>query len=160
MTTFLHKVAGGTRVAPVTPQHTAITKETLVDLVLDVVARADWSHPGSGARPGRNKTERGEVLLATLTYCYAWGLYSSGEIEAAILRNRNNSELLDRYPLDRKSFMQFRRYNRDLITSCLTQVLGALNTWRDEFHESPIHMQDAEQRIERAVVCDSMDCDE
>jgi hypothetical protein len=157
MTTFLHKVAGGTRSAREATPQTAISKEGLVELVLDVVAQAKWTQPGVDGRTGRNKTERGEVLLATLTYCYAWGIYSSGEIEAAILRHRYHSDLLDRYPLDRNVFMQFRRYNRDLIKSCLTQVLGVLNTGRVATY---MDAHDAEQRIERAVACDCMEGDE
>ena len=156
MTTFLHKVAREPRLAQIATDQAPLTKEALVDMVLEVVAGADWTQPGVDGRPGRSKTARGKVLLATLTYCYAWGIYSSGEIEGAILRNRQNAELLDCLPLDRKSVVQFRRYNRDLIKSCLTQVLGRMNSGR---FASAMDLCDAEQRISRAAECDCMDSD-
>ena len=140
MTTFLHKVARETRGA----ESTALTNESLVDMVLGVVAEVDW------ARSGRIRTVRGETLLATLTYCYAWGIYNSGEIEAAIVRNRQSWDLLNRMPLDRRSFAQYRRHNRDLITSCLAQVLERMNSNRVAEFE-------AERRIQHAVECDFLD---
>ena len=157
MTTFLHKVARESRLAQLSTGYAPLTRETLVDMVLDVVANADWAQPDVDGRVGRSKSMRGEVLLATLTYCYAWGIYSSREIEGAILRNRANADLLNCFPLDRKAFMQFRRYNRDLVKSCLTQVLGRMNTGR--FHTA-IDVCDAEQRISIATECDCMESDE
>ena len=151
MTTFLHKVAREPRLAQKTTD-APLTKEALVEIVLEVVAEADWSRPDMGRIP----TPRGKVLLATLTYCYAWGIYNSYEIEGALHRNRQNADLLDAFPLDRKAFMQFRRYNRDLIKSCLTQVLGRMNTGR---FATAMDLCDAEQRISRAAECDCMDSD-
>jgi hypothetical protein len=157
MTTFLHKVAREPRLAQVSTSNAPLTKETLVDVVLNVVAGADWSQPGFEGRVGRAKTVRGEVLLATLTYCYAWGIYSSDEIAAAILRNRQNFELLNHFPLDRKSFAQFRRYNRDLIQSCLAKVLGQMTSPRSA---SVVAACEAEERIARAVECDCIEAAE
>lgn len=152
MTTFLYKIARSgpagttTEVPSFEPE---VTKESLVDLVLQVVAQADWTQPGVDGRLGRNRTPRGEVLLATLTYCYASGLYNSGHIESAILRNKNNAGLLDRMPLNRRSFSQFRRYHRDLLKACLTQVLSRMG-----------HADQADHRIDRAVESDFIECDE
>jgi len=157
MTTFLHKVAREPKLATLSTDPAPIAKETLVDTVLDIVAQTNWAQPNVDGRLGRSKTPRGEVLLATLTYCYAWGIYSSREIEGAILRNRQNADLLDCFPLDRKAFAQFRRYNRDLVKSCLTQVLGRLSTGR---FATAMDMCDAEQRISRAAECDCIESDE
>jgi hypothetical protein len=156
MTTFLHKVAREPRIADSSSDVAPITNEILVDMVMDVVAQANWTQPGPDGRLGRSKTARGEVLLATLTYCYAWGIYSSREIEGTILGNRQNADLLDCFPLDRKAFMQFRRYNRDLVKSCLTQVLGRISTGR---YATAMDMCDAEQRIARAAECDCIEAD-
>jgi len=150
-------VAREPRLANLSTDLGPITNELLVNMVMDVVAEINWMQPGPDGRLGRSKSARGEVLLATLTYCYAWGIYSSNEIEAAILRNRQNADLLDCFPLDRKAFMQFRRYNRDLVKSCLTQVLGRINTGR---YATAMDMCDAEQRISRATECDSIEADE
>ena len=86
MTTFIHKVAREPRLSQISTSGTPLTKETLVDMVLSIVAAADWNQPDCDGRLGRVKSVRGEVLLATLTYCYAWGIYSSNEIAAAIFR--------------------------------------------------------------------------
>lgn len=150
-------VAREPRLANLSTEATSVTKETLVEMVLDVVARANWAQPSAEGRLERNKTPRGEVLLATLTYCYAWGIYSSREIEGAILRNRQNAELLDCFPLDRKTFAQFRRHNRDLVKSCLIQVLGRINTGR---FPTAMDFCDAEQRISRAAECDCIESEE
>ena len=149
-------VAREPRIASLSTDAASITKEILVDMVMDVVTQTNWTQPGPDGRLGRSKTARGEVLLATLTYCYAWGIYSSREIEGAILRNRQNVDLLDCFPLDRKAFMQFRRYNRDLVKSCLTQVLGRISTGR---YATAMDMCDAEQRISRAAECDCIEAD-
>jgi hypothetical protein len=161
MTTFLHKIARETPTAVVSAPHTETSKETLVEIVLDVVAKADWSQPGVDGRLGRSKTARGEVLLATLTYCYAWGIYSSGKIEATVYGKRQNFDLLDRMPLERRAFAQFRRYNRDLIKVCLTQVLGRIETggperggWIAEYAAG-----EAERRIQKAVESDFLETD-
>ena len=154
MTTFLHKVSREPRLAHPSADAASVTKEALVNMVLDVVAQANWTQPNGEGRLGRSKTPRGEVLLATLTYCYAWGIYSSREIEGAILRNRQNADLLDCFPLDWKAFAQFRRHNRDLVKSCLIQILGRLNT--DRF-PTAMDFCDAEQRISRAAECDCIE---
>lgn len=151
MTVFLQKVA---RTAPAAARaipacESARRTDSLVDLVLEVVAQADWGRPDVDGRVGRKSTPRGEVLLATLTYCYALGFYSSTQIELAILRNPNNTELPDRVPLDRRSFAQFRRHNRDLLKACLTEVLGRMGK-----------AEEAEQRIECAVESDFFDREE
>jgi hypothetical protein len=157
MTTFLHKVAREPRLSQISTSETPLTKETLVDMVLSIVAAADWNQPDFDGRLGRVKSVRGEVLLATLTYCYAWGIYSSDEIAAAIFRNRQNSELLDRFALDRKSFVQFRRHNRELLKSCLMRVLGEMTSTRLATH---LEACEAEERISRAAECDCMEFDE
>lgn len=161
MTTFLHKIARETPTTVVSVPQTGIGKELLVEIVLDVVAKADWTQPGVDGRLGRSRTTRGEVLLATLTYCYAWGIYSSGKIQAAVYGNRQNFDLLDRMPLERTAFAQFRRYNRDLIKVCLTQVLGRIETggaerggWIGEYAAA-----EAERRIQKAVESDFMETD-
>ncbi|HKQ40551.1 MAG TPA: hypothetical protein VJ063_20950 [Verrucomicrobiae bacterium] len=156
MTTFLQMVAREPRFANLSTDSAPITNEILVTMVMDVVGQANWAQPNVDGRLGRSKTARGEVLLATLTYCYAWGIYSSREIEGAILRNRKNADLLDCFPIDRKAFMQFRRHNRDLVKSCLTQVLGRLNTGR---YATAMDLCDAEQRIARAAECDCIEAD-
>lgn len=156
MTTFLQMVAREPRFANLSTDPAPITNEILVEMVMDVVGQANWAQPNAEGRMGRSKTARGEVLLATLTYCYAWGIYSSREIEGAILRNRQNADLLDCFPLDRKAFMQFRRHNRDLVKSCLTQVLGRINTGR---FATAMDLCDAEQRIARAAECDCIEAD-
>ena len=156
MTTFLHMVAREPRFADSSTEAAPITNEILVDMVIDVVAQANWTQPGPDGRLGRSKTDRSEVLLATLTYCYAWGIYSSREIEGAILCNRQNADLLDCFPLDRKAFMQFRRHNRDLVKSCLTQVLGRITNGR---YATATDLCDAEQRISRAAECDCIEAD-
>lgn len=149
MTTFLHRIARTGPAAPAAKMpgpEPVVTKDALVDVVLQAVANVDWTQPGVDGRLGRTRTARAEVLLATLTYCYASGLYNSGNIEAAILRNRHNTELLNRMPLDRRSFSRFRRFHRDLLTDCLTEVLG--------------RGDEAARRIERAIETDFIETEE
>ena len=171
MTTFLHKIARATPRAHSPVQETELSKEALVDIVLEVVASADWSQPEADGRLGRFKTPPGEVLLATLTYCYAWGIYSSSKIESAILGNRQNFDLLDRIPLERRSFSQFRRHNRDLVKFCLTQVLGRIGTEdgsRQDSRSSSLPSDfefarfghEAAHRIDKALECDFLESDE
>jgi hypothetical protein len=157
MTTFLHQVSREPRLPHPSTDAAPVTKEALVEIVLDVVAVANWAQPSVEGRLGRSRTTRGEVLLATLTYCYARGIYSSREIEGAILRNRQNADLLDCFPLDRKALAQFRRHNRDLVKSCLIQVLGCMNPGR---FPTAMDFCDAEQRIARAAECDCIESEE
>jgi hypothetical protein len=153
MTTLLHKVARGTQRTIIPVPEAPSAKELLVDIVLAVTANVDWTQPGFEGRLGRTPTRRGEVMLATLTYCYALGMFSSAHIETEIYRNRNNAELLAQMNLDRRSLAQFRRYNRDLIKICLTQVLGRLNT-------SISPAEEAERRIDNAVTHDFLESEQ
>jgi hypothetical protein len=165
MTTFLHKISRPTTMAPVPVPQATRGNEALVDIVLAVTANANWSQPGIDGRLGRSKTPKGEVILATLTYCYALGIYSSERIEAAIYKNRNNWELLDRLPLDRTALARFRKNNRDLVQACLTQVLGQMASCRMEDLTPPAITcldlcQEAERRINSAVTCDFLETEE
>lgn len=153
MTIFIEKVTRGTARTTIPVSRPTDAREALVETVLAAVANTDWSQPGFQGRLGRTRTPRGEVMLATLTYCYALKMYSSAHIESEIHRNRKNAELLDRMPLDRRLLAQFRRYNRDLIKVCLTQVLGELGG-------SFAPDQEAEDRIENAVACDFLESGE
>ena len=155
MTTFLHKVARETtrtRIAVAKPKQ---ANEILVDLVLAATASADWSQPGFQGRLDRCRSTRGEVLLATLTYCYALGMYSSSHIEFEIYRNRNNAQLVAQVNLDRRSLARFRKYNRDLIKVCLMQVLAQMVPFSTVRTEDLA--QEAEDRIEHAAACDFLD---
>jgi len=153
MTIFIEKVARGTARTTTPVSQAKGARETLVETVMAAVANADWSQPGFQGRLDRSRTPRGEVMLATLTYCYALKMYSSALIETEIHRNRKNAELLARMPVDRRGLSQFRRYNRDLIKVCLTQVLGELGG-------SFLPEQEAEDRIENAVASDFLEFDE
>jgi hypothetical protein len=153
MTTFIDKVGRTTARTTIPFSQPKGAKETLVEIVLTAVADVDWGQPGFQGRLDRMRTARGEAMLATLTYCYALKMYSSALIETEIHQNRKNVELLDRINIDRRLLAQFRRYNRDLIKVCLTQVLGELG--------GPFVPEvEAEDRIENAVACDFLEDEE
>jgi hypothetical protein len=85
------------------------------------------------------------VMLRLITYCYAKGVYGSGEIE----RKLRKSPVRQTAP-DAKAIQRFRRYNRAALLMALERTLKLVageetaNTIRRE----------AEERLERAAISD------
>ena len=96
-------------------------------------------------------TDRSRLLLGILTYCYALGIYSSGEIENAIVSDANADSiyaLAFQNAAPAVALRTFRRANREVILRCLASVL-----------DGPDPVTDATERVRVAIEADSIALD-
>jgi hypothetical protein len=157
-------------------------KGALVSLILDVVSSVDRppAPTDEATRPEREPQPR--WLLTVLTYCYATGLYESADVERATTADPVVSYLCAGTRPARNDIRRFRRQHRELVAVCLARTLALashsrlcidddlwladerMEWWRLEqpsleYIESPF-LRIAEQRIDHAVLLDSMALDD
>ena len=156
-----------------------IGKKTLVMLILEAIEDLDTSMPEG--EEGAGTAFRPAMMVTLLVYCYATGLYGSGDIRVATQHDQMVRYLCARdYPAFGE-IASFRRYHRQRIASCLTAVLRRV--WELRFRgedaqpirggarpgtslaqwirvaSTPDFRREAEERINQAVRADSMAMD-
>jgi len=157
-----------------------IGKKTLVKLILDAAPQiragaAECEGPAEGA------VFQPAMMLTLLTYCYATGVYGSGDIELNIRRDAMTRYLCAKAYPDMDMIRSFRRDNRLKIKQCLAGVLrrvwelrfcgddaepieghsyldSSLSRWTRAM-PAPDFNDEAEERMTRAVHADSMALD-
>jgi len=85
------------------------------------------------------------MMLQLITYCYAKGVYGSGDIE----RKLRKSPVRQAVP-DARAIQQFRRCNRAALLTALERTLKLVAN-----EETPTTIRrEAEERLERAAISD------
>ncbi|HUL51428.1 MAG TPA: hypothetical protein VLU94_02465 [Candidatus Nitrosotalea sp.] len=155
-----------------------IDKYALVRLVLAAVQspRLSAVDPVSD----RGDSFRPHLLLSLLTYCYATGVYGSSDIQFRSSHDAMVRHLCaERYP-EARLLRNFRRWHRQILKTCLTEVLyrawlirsGFQGAVGDAMADPGAHFHDhhvdpdgvfaaeAEERINTAVRmdCGAFDC--
>ncbi len=121
-------------------------------------------------------------MLTALTYCYATNLYESADVERATTADPIVRYLCAGARCGRDDIRRFRRQHRELVTVCLARTLalashsrlcldddlrlsdGRMEWWTLDqpslgHVESPF-LRIAEQRVDHAVLLDSMALDD
>jgi hypothetical protein len=157
-----------------------IGKKTLVRLILEAAEGIEIGGTGAGSAAGAGDAFRPTMMLTLLTYCYAAGVYGSGDIELEIRRDRMTRYLCAKSYPDIDAIRSFRRRHRAKIKQCLAALLCrvwelrssgdaprpsddlyvsySLRRWTDVI-PAPNFDREAEARITRAVLADSMALD-
>jgi hypothetical protein len=121
--------------------------------------------------------EHGDDLLVLICYCYLQGLYHSMDVVRRLDSDEHLASLRGTLCLRPEQIRGFRREHRRALTDCLTHTLVML--WRDRHPGSPVaegsggFLEDrinfrflepfylqAQDRIDRAVIMDSMALDD
>jgi hypothetical protein len=140
----------------------AIEETTLVRLVFGSLQALgeDTAHcPPPSGKP--------RIILAILLFSYTTGLYGSEEIESRINRDTHLMYLSARLPVSARELRQFRRYHRPflergvarLLQSASETRLGGTSLAEREFNPDESFLRAAKDRINRAVLADTMALD-
>jgi len=156
-------------------------KKTLVKLILEAVPAVNGESVEYAGFASDGIVFRNSMMLTLLTYCYATGVYATGEIEQNIQRDPMTRYLCARTYPNVDAIRSFRRHQRVEIQRCLAAVLQ--RAWRLRFsdteeRETPDHgylktqtgclanpelladfESEAEERLARAIRADSMALD-
>jgi transposase len=98
--------------------------------------------------PDEATTVSPSLLLATLTYCYAVGIYCSEDVESACRSNPRVKLLAHDMDLDSQTIRRFRRRHRDWIETCLTRVLTGVSAGGNLLASS------AREKLDLAIMMD------
>lgn len=154
-----------------------IGKKTLVMWILEAIE--DLRLRGGASQEGPAESDRA-TKLTLLAYCYATGLYASGDIQLAMQHEAMIRYLCARNFPDPCEIRAFRRHHREEIGRALAAVLHRvwdLRFWAEDavsigqgrgtslagrlgVKASPDFRQEAERRLTRAVRMDCMALDE
>src|SRR5687767_8648413 len=93
--------------------------KALIHLVYDAVAHVNWLP--SYRLPGADSTPE-PILRTVLTFCYATGIYSSGEIEAAAEHDAIVQYLCANHRPHWETIREFRRTNVPSLKIALARV--------------------------------------
>jgi hypothetical protein len=154
----------------------------LVRFVLEAVQTVNVPRTGPAACDGAGNPLRPQVMLSVLTYAYGIGLYGSHQIALATLREGGLSYLCAGAQPDAQALRRFRRRHREHVKHCLQRVLELVYEFRlwlahaatvprgageapaagftGSARGSPDFALAAEERLERAVLLDSVTLDE
>lgn len=94
-------------------------------------------------------------LLATLTYCYAVGIYSSEDVESACRRNPRVKSLTHNMDLDCQTIRRFRRRHRAWIETCLARVLSTVGSFRTRQNSLEVFRSFAREKLDLAIMMDT-----
>jgi len=159
-----------------------LERNPLASLVLNAVRAVDerWLQPV--ASKGAGMAFQPRALLAMVTYCYVLEIYGSQDIEDLMRRDGLFRFLCANEFPDWHAVRRFRRNNRETIQRCLAEALrhiwksgsferytgcpctdhgkeARVPEWRKAL--DPAHLMDeANERIERAMFIDHMAIDE
>lgn len=125
--------------------HPARPDETVTRLVAAAVPGTDSQR----VRPLAPDEISPRVMLRLITYCYAKGVYSSGEIERK-LRKSPTHQLM----LDAKAIRRFRRLNRVALQSALEKTLQGMHRSSAGEETLIIARREATEKLETAAICD------
>ena len=89
------------------------------------------------------------VMLRLITYCYAKGVYGSGEIE----RKLRKSPMRQAVP-DARAIQRFRRCNRSVLQRALEHALQLMRNSPAGEETATAIQREAEERLERAAISD------
>jgi hypothetical protein len=96
-----------------------VGERVLIELALEAAQTVGERLP----RPfGAKERCNPQMLLTLLTYCYAAGMYGSGDIEWACSNDTAARYLCANTVPDEETIRNFRRANRPWIEACLTRV--------------------------------------
>ena len=136
----------------------------LAQAVQAVVRAIDESMLRPVSRADAGPAFQSKALLALLSYCYALGIYGSGQVENLLSRDLNYRQLCqDQFP-DAPVIRRFRRENREVIGRCLTAALRfqVEQKMQDGFVTRVNVAQladEANRRLVMAMFIDSMEID-
>lgn len=159
-----------------------VGKKTLVKLILETVQAVYGERVAYERFALDNAGFQKSMMLTLVAYCYATGVYGSGEIEHNIQRDAMTRYLCARTYPDVDAIRSFRRHHRMEIKSCLTGLF--LSVWKVRFSEeaddesvsggsystlsigrwldlppTPDFEREAEARLVRSIRADSMALD-
>lgn len=161
-----------------------MSEDQLVRLALEAVQAVSWEDRGEIGRatPWSRRSE--PVMLTLMTYAYAIGLCGSRDIEFNCSRDRQLSYLCTGNSPGWNAIRQFRRRHRMALLQSLVHLLASAleltpdpRTSHPEIESRPICARslctckgewslhaalatEAEMRLQRAILADSMDMDE
>jgi hypothetical protein len=134
-----------------------LDKTALIKLALEAIQGVAPNFPGDNFQC-EGRRYRPQMLMLLVIYCYATGLYGSGEIEASLEHDLNLRYICAGTRPDAYAVQRFRHAHRDLIVQILARVVerawelhegaDAASVVRPDFHRS------AAQRIEQALFLD------
>lgn len=99
-----------------------ISERELVSLVLKAVDAIDDDDRDPHGLPRLFHAMQPKLLLAVLSYSYACGYYSSGEIESAVRKDNGLAYLAAGAFPDWNVLRRFRRLHRSAVKDCLKRV--------------------------------------
>jgi hypothetical protein len=136
----------------------------LLNLVLMAVQSVPVESLHWVADAGAGLAWHARTLLATLTYCYACEVFGSEDIERAMGRDAEYRQLCANEFPDAKVLRRFRRFNRDALIHCLTNVLTGLqppagacergSRFDVPFSSCPLTVYEAQRRVQTAILLD------
>jgi hypothetical protein len=94
------------------------------------------------------------AMLAVLSFCYAFEIYSSEEVEQVMCRDAEFRRLCANEFPNAQMLKRFRRYNRDAIERCLADVLRALAAENAARPSDADLRDDAHERVNTAILMD------
>lgn len=152
-------------------------KKTLVKLILETVPTANGELVRFERLASRPVGLQGPMMLTLLSYCYATGVFGSGDIEQNLQADPMTRYLCARNYPNLDAIRTFRRHHRTEIHRCLATVFR--RAWQLRFasdenlglvqqhhvsvashlSEMPDFELEADLRLERAIRADSMALD-
>jgi hypothetical protein len=102
--------------------HASHAHDGLMGFVLQAVEEADW--PGKHARFGLDESERypSALLMVLEVYCYARGIYNSGDLVRHIPHDPELNGLFPGHAPSELLIKRFRRNHREPIRACLLTI--------------------------------------
>ena len=166
MTTFEHKTnfRPAPAINPTARDSRAREALSLTQAVQTAVREVDETLLRRVARTDAGLAFQPKTLLAMLTYCYARGIYGSGEVEDLMRRDVNFRELCHNEFPDARVIRRFRRHNRELLHSSVMLTLQLL--YEQNMTQGAIARindlqiaEEANRRITMAMFMDTLDLD-
>ena len=114
-----------------------MSNRDLVSLILDVVQTIESPKLDPNPAVDFNGILRPRMMVTVLSYCYATGMYSSQEIESAIVKNETVRYLCARTYPTWQDLLRFRRQHKELIHEALSKVLQTAYDFRLWLAASP-----------------------
>jgi transposase len=94
------------------------------------------------------------VMLAVLSFCYAFDIFASVEVELVMRRDTEFRRLCGNDYPDARTLRRFRRYNRESIERCLVEVLRGIAA-NAGMRPTDAELRDAaHERVDTAILMD------